>query len=181
MDEAAQAQFLAITGASATTAAQYLQFAEENLEAAIELYYANDGAPLEAPAQAQPPPVPPPSTRPSGHRPPESPREGPITIDSDDDFIPDDDDVQFTGSNSKEGRGSSRTPAASQTPPVATSSQGVGASALEDDEAMARRLQEEIYGSVPGGSTNAQSEAVDADGYRQHLQRTTEPLIGPEG
>lgn len=42
--------------------------------------------------------------------------------------------------------------------------------AMEDDEAMARRLQEEMYG---GGGPPAQEEV------RAPMQRTTETLIGP--
>ncbi|CAA9964696.1 ubx domain protein [Pyrenophora teres f. maculata] len=43
---------------------------------------------------------------------------------------------------------------------------------VEDDEAMARRLQEEMYGgSGPGGA--------DPDEVRAPMQRTTETLVGP--
>ncbi|KAF1836615.1 UBX domain-containing protein 7 [Decorospora gaudefroyi] len=45
---------------------------------------------------------------------------------------------------------------------------------VEDDEAMARRLQEEMYGGGgPGGA------GVDADEVRAPMQRTTETLVGP--
>lgn len=48
----------------------------------------------------------------------------------------------------------------------------------EDDEAMARRLQEEFYG---GSSAAAGSSGVDADGYRAPIARTTETLVGGPG
>lgn len=47
--------------------------------------------------------------------------------------------------------------------------------AYEDDEAMARRLQEEIYGS--GGSGGG---AGGEDDVRAPMARTTETLVGPE-
>ncbi|KAJ5902294.1 UBX domain protein [Penicillium taxi] len=44
---------------------------------------------------------------------------------------------------------------------------------FEDDAAMARRLQEEMYGG--GGANN-----LDDDGVRAPMARTTETLVGPE-
>nr|POE63223.1 ubx domain-containing protein 2 [Quercus suber] len=77
----------------------------------------------------------------------------PITIDDDDDD--EDDDVQMTGSR-----------------PAATGH------SVEDDEAMARRLQEEMYGAR-GGSGGAGVEDLDEDGVRAPMARTTETLVGP--
>ncbi|KAG8525398.1 uncharacterized protein KY384_009042 [Bacidia gigantensis] len=183
MDETTQAQFMSITGSSAPSAGHYLQLAEGNVEAAIELFYANDGAPLEEHAQNQPPPVPPPSTRPNPRtQPPSQTQEAVIDIDSDEDYRPplDDDEVQVTGSSRRRGLGSTRTESALHTPPVATPPLGIGGQAIDDDEAMARRLQEEFYGG--GGATssaNPRAEMLDDDGYRAPIQRTTETLVDP--
>lgn len=49
------------------------------------------------------------------------------------------------------------------------------AAAYEDDEAMARRLQEQIYGA--GGSGGG---AGEGDDVRAPMARTTETLVGPE-
>ena len=49
---------------------------------------------------------------------------------------------------------------------------GVSA-AIDDDEAMARRLQEELYA---GGN---QSNDFDSEGVRAPIARTTETLVGP--
>ncbi|EME39301.1 hypothetical protein DOTSEDRAFT_75127 [Dothistroma septosporum NZE10] len=82
-------------------------------------------------------------------------REPPITIDSDEDLDLDDDDVQETGSR----------PARRSEPLV------------EDDEAMARRLQQEMYGG--GGSGGSGGAGLDEDGIRAPMARTTETLVGP--
>nr|POE82726.1 ubx domain-containing protein 2 [Quercus suber] len=75
----------------------------------------------------------------------------PITIDDDED----DDDVQMTGSR-----------------PATTRH------TVEDDEAIARRLQEEMYGAR-GGSGAAGVGDFDEDGVRAPMARTTETLVGP--
>lgn len=49
--------------------------------------------------------------------------------------------------------------------------------AVDDDEAMARRLQEELYGAPGNGRGGA--EMVDEHGYRAPIGRTTETLVGP--
>lgn len=78
-------------------------------------------------------------------------RDAPINIDDDDDFggLDDDDDVREVGSR--------------------TAPQRSGPS-VEDDEAMARRLQEEMYGGGRGGSPEE---------VRAPMARTTETLVGP--
>ena len=184
MDEEAQAKFISITGALPTTAAQYLQLTEGILEQAIEIFYANDGAPLEQTTQAsQPPPIPAPSTRPPGHRQSyDEDGDGVVHIDSDDEDLQpsDEDEVQVTGSNRRSRLGSTRTASALHTPPVATPPPGVIANSMDDDEAMARRLQEEYYGGGGTGAANGRStEMLDEDGYRAPIQRTTETLVGP--
>lgn len=59
-------------------------------------------------------------------------------------------------------------------------SRQTGGQAMEDDEAMARRLQEEMYGGSGGGSGRSGSGAgADMDDVRAPLARTTETLVGP--
>lgn len=177
MDEGGLAQFVAITGASTTTATQYLELAENNVEGAIELFFANDGAPLDQPDRhSQAPPVPPDSTRPQGHR--QLADDGIVDLGSDEEYQPPvgGDDIQVTGSRSRRNIGSIRTEAALHTPPVATPPVG---DTMDDDEAMARRLQEELYGG-PSGGGNAPALDIDEEGYRAPMQRTTETLVGPE-
>lgn len=179
MDEEALTQFVSITGASTSTAAQYLQLAENNVEGAIELFFANDGAPLEQPdRQSQAPPVPPASSRPPGHRQVHDVDDDIVDLGSDEEYQPpaDADEVQMTASRSRRNIGSIRTEAALHTPPVATPPLG---QTMDDDEAMARRLQEELYGGA-SGARNAAPPELDHDGYRAPLQRTTETLVGPE-
>ena len=184
MDDNKLVQFTSITGADTPTATQYLQLAEGNLEGAIEIYYANDGAPLEQSSRpAQAPPVPAASTRPSGHPQPHDPQGNDvIDLDSDDEYQPpSDDEAHITRSSQRRGLGSVRTEGALHTPPVATPPAGQG---MDDDEAMARRLQEEFYGGGGGGGGGASAgnippEFLDEHGYRAPLQRTTETLVGP--
>ena len=73
----------------------------------------------------------------------------------------DDDEVQMTGSRSL--------------------GAGAGRHSVEDDEAMARRLQEEMYGSGGGGGGGGGrlGEELDENGVRAPIARTTETLVGP--
>ena len=82
---------------------------------------------------------------------PASNPDAPITIDDDEEGSMDE-DVQETGSR--------------QVAPPGPS--------VEDDEAMARRLQEEMYGG--GGPAGA---PMDEEGIRAPMARTTETLVGP--
>ena len=185
MDEGAQAHFMSITGASPSTAAQYLQLTEGVLQQAIELFYANDGASLEQMTNtSQAPLIPPPSTRPPGRQQRyEEDREGIVHIDSDDEYQPpsDEDEVQITELDRRPDIGSTRTASALRTPPIATPPPGMTGGIIDEDEAMARRLQEELYGGGSTGAANGRSaEALDEDGYRAPIQRTTETLVGPD-
>ena len=60
----------------------------------------------------------------------------------------------------------------SATPPI-----GQASIAVDADEAMARRLQEEYYGAS-GRSGGGGTEMVDEHGYRAPIGRTTETLVG---
>ncbi|MCJ1451027.1 hypothetical protein MMC28_001361 [Mycoblastus sanguinarius] len=184
MDEDAITQFASITGASPVLAAQYLRLADNNTEQAIGLFYANDGADLEpssaSPNGSHPPPVPPPSTRPSGHRQGYEDEDGIVHIDSDqeDQDFSDGDDVEVTGRSRTQGPTAGDSASALQTLSSSTPPIGRSARTVDDDEAMARRLQEEFYGGIGKGRGGGE-EALDEHGYRAPIGRTTETLVGP--
>ena len=144
--------FTAITGTSADLARRYLGMTDNNLEQAIQLFF--DSPDLASGAGEASSSVPPPI--PNSTRPP--PRassagrqdaRGVVHLDSDDedmDLEDDDDD--------------------------ATAARAARAAEVEDDAAMARRMQEELYA---GGDASGE---LDADGVRAPIGRTTETLIG---
>ena len=183
MDEDTIAQFASITGSSPAIAAQYLRLADNHTEQAIELFYANDGADLEPspqpPHSLQPPPIPPPSTRPARHRRAYQDEEGVVHLDSDqeDPDYMDNDDVEFAGQNQRVDSTTNRGTSALQPSSVAASAAGQESIAVDDDEAMARRLQEEFYGAA-GRTGGGATEMVDEHGYRAPIGRTTETLVG---
>ena len=184
MNEGAIAQFCELTGASPALAAQYLRLAENHTEQAIELYFANDGAELQpssAPPQiSHPPPIPPASTRPSGHRQRYEDEQGIVHLDSDeeDQNYSDSDDVTFTDQAAREAGSTGRRGGTLHTPSSATPPIG-NMRSVDNDEAMARRLQEEFYGASGIGSGGRVSEELDEHGYRAPIARTTETLVGP--
>ena len=167
MDDEAISQFITFTSSTPEKAAQYLTFADGDLQGALDLYFANEGVDLQAPAPTSTQPLPTssvanPSTAQTGSEPRyHQDRHGVVHIDSgseDEDFVDEDEPVQ---------RSSHRHPApALNTPPTATPP---NASAYDDDEAMARRLQEEYYGNA----------GLGPDGVRAPIGRTTETLVGP--
>lgn len=148
--------FTNFTGATAEVARRYLGLTENDPEQAIQLYFDSPdlaSAPDHIP-QASVPPVPT-STR------PQTGAQSSIRVDpagSDDEDLMDMDYDE--GSDNETSRAAA-----------------VGRAAeLEDDEAMARRMQEEMYsgGDASGG--------YDADGVRAPIGRRTETLVGgPEG
>ncbi|KAL9101624.1 MAG: hypothetical protein Q9163_003143 [Psora crenata] len=165
MDGAAQTQFVSITGASLSTAAQYLQLAEGNLEGAIELFYANDGASLEPSAHdSQPPPVLPSSTQTRGYRQGYEDDRAIVHIDSDGEEQQPSNEGRVQAEGRSQRTGNSAIGSASHTPPSLPPPTSGVPSTTDDDEAMARRLQEEFY---------------DEHGYRAPIGRTTETLVGP--
>lgn len=187
MDPDTLVQFAGITGSSDHIAAQYLGFAEGNIEQAMELYYANDGADLQPSSthshQPQaPPPVPLPSTRPPSHRQRYEDEEGIVHLDSDEEDKNyddnDGDEVEITRRPGVIGRPS----VASRIPVGRASPTGRPGANMDDDEAIARRLQDELYGAVGRGPINGNgaSEVLDEHGYRAPIGRTTETLVGPE-
>ena len=185
MDEDLIAQFASITGSSPTLAAQYLRLADNNTEQAIELFYANEGADLESSSQpphsSHPPPNPAPSTRPTGHRRGYQDEDGVVHLDSDQedpDYFDDDNDSDALRQNQQQPSTAVRAASALQTSSDATPRPGQAPIAVDDDEALARRLQEEFYGAA-GRSSGGGSEMVDEHGYRAPIARTTETLVGP--
>ena len=175
-DDGALAQFTSITGTKPETAQQYLAFTDGDLQQAIELFFANDGADLDQPSasnppsSSRPPPVPPPATRPSQ-------AQHAVQIDSDSDSDPDDDGYPTTrrpGPTGSQPPGVDRGKASSHTPSNSTPPTYNGGSGFNDDEAFARQLQQEMYGEA-GVETPG-----DPDAVRAPIARTTETLVGPD-
>ncbi|KAJ6262407.1 UBX domain-containing protein [Drechslerella dactyloides] len=192
------AQFTSITGAEVPRAEQYLRLTDWNLEQAIELFFngVDLGPPTDtgtassssiptgassssATAPPAPPPLPATTTATSAQQPSRSQHHGrsssdAISLDDNDDV---DDGLAFTSTRAT-GSGS-----------------GSGSGHVdiyEDDEAMARRLQEELYaeagnnaagwgggggGGVGGGGGG---NGMDFDDIRAPMARTTETLVGPD-
>ncbi|KAF4633730.1 hypothetical protein G7Y89_g4386 [Cudoniella acicularis] len=157
MDEAVDT-FVSFTGASANVARRYLEMTENNSQQAIQLYFDSPdlASGADQAAAPSPPPVPS-STRPRTTAPNVGRQDstGVVHLDDEDedmDLIEDDEDEERT------------------------SAAAIGRAAdYEDDEAIARRMQEELYagGDASGG--------FDADGVRAPIGRTTETLVGGPG
>ncbi|PQE08766.1 UBX domain-containing protein [Rutstroemia sp. NJR-2017a BVV2] len=159
MDEAIAA-FTSFTGQTEDVARRYLGMTDNNPEQAVSLFFeapdlggSNDNAPQQS-ATAGPT-----STRPvpSSTRPRED-SDGVVHLDSDDDDMDMGDDNFGEEDN-----------AAAQAAALAR------AADVEDDEAMARRMQEELYAGADS------SGGFDADGVRAPIARTTETLVGGPG
>lgn len=148
------ADFTAITSADPERAAQYLHLTDNNLEQAIQLFFDSPNLDLSGSAATHAPsasaPQPPPSARPQYAE----DDDGVIRIDSDDE------DPEFFGNQAQ----------APPRPAPAAAAQPTFSNTAEDDEAMARRLQEEMYGGA--------DQTADF-GVRAPMARTTETLIGP--
>jgi len=141
MDEEV-AQFTAFTSAEPAKAVQYLQLTDGNLEQAIQLYFENPDLDLGAtsPQASRSAPPAPPADRPTHYE----DEQGVIHVDSDEeeeDPFPTESIIQPTA---------------------------LPDSDFEDDEAMARRLQNEMYAG--------EGEGVDV---RAPIARTAETLVGP--
>lgn len=178
MDDTALATFTSITGTTPDRATQYLRLTEGDLQQAIELFYANDGAELEGPDStipgqiSQAPTVPTSQTRPPGHRPAYEDEDGVVHIDSDQDS---DIDVESTNRNSRQATtGAVRSASNPHTPSASAQPLQQASTDVDADEALARRLQEEFYGGAGGAN------GLDEDGIRAPMARTTETLIGPD-
>ena len=185
MDQDAVAQFAGITGSSPEIAAQYLRLADNNTQQAIELYFANDGANLEPTSELQNshrPPLPDQSIGSSSHRRGYEDQQGVVHLDSDQE----DDDIVVDNNN--------KTDQSSRTGPRGEDSASVRhlssstmppnlSRSIDGDEAIARRMQEEMYGAesvIDGSAGSAGGVALDEHGYRAPIGRTTETLVGPD-
>lgn len=162
MDDAV-GNFCAITGATPQVARHFLSIADGDPSQAIQLFFDSpDLASAATESAPEAPPLPAASTRPPARNATAGREDehGVVHLDSDnDDIVMDDaDDDSFMSTN---------------TPPPATSATVPQNSAYEDDEAMARRLQEEMYA---GGDMG---EDYGADDVRAPIARTTETLVGP--
>lgn len=182
MEDGALAQFASITGTKPEKAQQYLSFTDGDVQQAIELFFANEGADLEIPATSNPPtsfsapPLPESSTRPRAGQQARQYSHGIVHINSDSDSdSPEYTTARPSAAPRRQDILSSSTSSAHRIPPSSTpSTYQAPASGVEDDEAFARQLQQEMYGEA---GTNS---AVDSEGIRAPIARTTETLIGPD-
>ncbi|KZF26887.1 hypothetical protein L228DRAFT_243423 [Xylona heveae TC161] len=148
MDELV-AQFTGITGTTPQRATQYLRLTDGNLEQAMQLFFESDGLDLEGSEN--------PSTSATG-----SGAQSGGTRETGSSYRTDENGVINIDSDDEDRR-----------PERTQSGRHISAN-FEDDEAMARRLQEELFsgGDMTGGA--------DADGIRAPMARTTETLVGPD-
>jgi hypothetical protein len=156
------AQFSAITDAEAGKAASYLRLTDGNLEQAIQLYFEDPNLAADAPAASQPAAQPPPrASRPA-------PR--PRTYAEDESgvvYIPDDSEEELDD-NEDEEMGEATDASAAPPAPHQAPHAAFGPT-TDDDEAIARRLQEEMYSAAGRGQED----------IRAPMGRTTETLVGP--
>ncbi|KAG4426682.1 hypothetical protein IFR04_000113 [Cadophora malorum] len=141
--------FVAFTGATTEVARRYLGLTENHTEQAIQLFFDSPdlASGVDQIPQAAAPPVPT-NTR------PQIGAQRAAPADSDDEDLM---DMDYNDGSDDE----------------ATRAAAIGRAAeIEDDEAMARRMQEEMYagGDASGG--------FDADGVRAPIGRRTETLVG---
>jgi UBX domain-containing protein 7 len=142
MDEAI-AQLITITATTPEIARQYVQLADSDVNQAVQLFFENGGADLAGgsrPAAPAPPQNPASSSRISGA----GNAQNPIDL-GDDDNISDDNDPDVTGYQPRQ----------------------QAQADTNDDEAMARRLQEQMYGGN------------DEDAIRAPIARQSDTLLGP--
>ncbi|KAK5000939.1 UBX domain protein Ubx2 [Elasticomyces elasticus] len=157
------AQITSICSTEPERAQQYLTLADGNVEQAIQLFFDYGGADMAAsvPTPHADPPLAEQRSRPS--RPSRTyveDEDGVVHLDSDEEMS----DVD--GDEAAVRQAQNVTPP--QRPAIAGGQTGAG---IEDDEAMARRLQEEMYGG--GGAGDGFGEV------RAPMARTAETLVGP--
>jgi hypothetical protein len=161
MDEAIST-VSAITGATPQVARHFLSLTDGDAEQAIQLFY--DSPDLSSGMAQEPSPAPAAQAQQTQHRHSRDPPDI-VHIDSDsDEDVPMDTHADMDD-NFSEPRNSNL-----HTAPAATSA---NYGSYEDDEAVARRMQEELYagGDIAGD--------YDTQGVRAPLARTTETLVGP--
>ena len=178
MDDTALATFTSITGTTPDKAAPYLGLTEGDVQQAIEFFYANDGAELEAPSPStsaqtsQAPPILPSRTRPPGRSQGYEDEDGVVHIDSDLESEMDTESISHNATRAT--ATAARSTSNAHTPSISTPPPPQANQEIDSDEALARRLQEEFYGAtgnIPG---------IDENGIRAPMARTTETLIGPD-
>lgn len=159
MDDDAIAQIVMVTNTTTEKATQYLTLADGDADQAVTLFFENGGADLVGASTA--------STI-TSHATPTSRITGtgdpsnPISIDDDDIF--DDDNPQVTRSQPAEAS-ESRDRSAQPT-----------SSTFDDDAALARQLQEEMYGGGAAGTSDMNGEEQP---IRAPIARQAETLAGP--
>lgn len=146
IDEALVTQFSAITDAPKRKAETYLRVSDMNLAQAIQLYFETGGVDMDVPTSSATPIAPPLPARPVTGAGGE-----PIEID-------DDGDEDLREALAASSGGNSSAP---------TNGGAAAGSTGYDDEALARQLQEELYG---GGER-------ESNGVRAPMARTVETLV----
>ncbi|KAL9006998.1 MAG: hypothetical protein Q9188_000286 [Gyalolechia gomerana] len=181
MDDGALAQFVSITGTKPETARQYLGFTDNDVQQAIELFFANEGADLEAtsasnpPSSSNPPPIPDPSTRPLASSSGRRDGDGIVHIDSDSESDPlEYSNPPMVSPGRRQPAPAGRTGSALHTPSASTPPTQQTSGRVDDDEVFARQLQQEMYGEA------GMDSVVDQEGVRAPIARTTETLVGPD-
>ena len=177
MDDTAVATFTSITGTTPEKATQYLGLTEGDVQQAIEFFYTNDGAELEAPNPSISGPTPQAPhtsasrTRLPGHGGPYEDEEGVVHIDSD---LDSDVEAEPSGQSSRQIEATIRSASNAQIPSPSTPPTYQSSTEVDADAALARRLQEEFYGATGTGA------GPGGDGIRAPMGRTTETLVGPD-
>lgn len=159
MDDEDVSGFCAFTSSTPEVARHFLQITDGDVQQAIQLFFDSPELANAASTSSAPAPVPA-SSRPRQPVGREDSK-GVVHLDSDDD-----DDAMEMDDDA---------PVTSSAAPPAASNDNQGT--YEDDEAMARRLQEEMY--TGGADMGPKGGDYDADGVRAPIARTTETLLGP--
>ena len=182
MTDEAVAQFISFTSSTTERAEQYLRLTDGDIQQAIDLFFANDGNDAYGSTSASVAPAQSTAQSTDGgreqtatlrHRQDYEDEDGVVHIDSDRDLT-DDDEPQITGINTRRVARSERLRSDVRTPSSMTPPARTGTNLVDEDEAMARRLQEEFYGAA------GLADELGPDGVRAPLARTTETLVGPE-
>lgn len=176
-------QFVSFTSSTVERAEQYLRLTDGDVQQAIDLFFTNDGNDAYGSAPLTDPPNPQASlgrvqhTETSRQRQGYEDENGVVHIDSDQDYS-DDNELQVSENNKGNDQGavrsSGRPRSTMHTSSDLTTPSRPTTNAVDEDEAIARRLQEEYYGAAGIGGEHG------PDGVRAPIASTTETLIGSE-